>query len=68
MHDKFVILSGIVAGCYANFHCSITSFNKYTFSVFLSLFFNLVFLTCNAQYVVLVRVIKLRAKMNESVR
>lgn len=68
MHDKFVILSGIFAGCYANFHCSITSFNEYTFSVFLSLFFNLVFLPCNVQYIVLVRVIKLREKMNETVR
>lgn len=68
MHDEFVIISGIVAGCYANFHCSITSFSEYTFSGFLSLFFNLGFLPGNVQYIVLVRVIMLRAKINEIVR
>lgn len=35
---------------------------------FLSLFFNLVILPCNVQSIVLVRVIKLQAKMNETVR
>lgn len=38
------------------------------FSLFLSLFFNLGFLPCNVQCIVLARVIKLQAKMNETVR